>query len=59
MVAVDLPGFGGSDSLARYGPAEVLEAITEFILQMRDKHLTGDGKVIVVSHDWYVLFMES
>lgn len=53
MIAVDLPGFGGSDSLASYGPAQVLEAITEFILKMRELHLSNDaGKVVIVSHDW-------
>jgi pimeloyl-ACP methyl ester carboxylesterase len=53
MIAVDLPGFGGSDSFEKYRPADVLEAITEFILKMREQHLTvGSGKVVVVSHDW-------
>jgi pimeloyl-ACP methyl ester carboxylesterase len=37
----------------RYGPAQVMEAITEFILKMREQHLTGEnGRVVIVAHDW-------
>lgn len=52
LVAVDLPGFGGSDSLPRYDPDHVLEAVTEFILYIREQHLQPGGKALVVSHDW-------
>ncbi|TID24367.1 abhydrolase domain-containing protein 9 [Venturia nashicola] len=55
MVACDLPGFGGSDSLAKYGPNEVLEVISEYIIQMREKYLNPEdenAKVIVAAHDW-------
>lgn len=53
MIAVDLPGFGGSDSMERYGPEQVMEAITEFVLKMREQYLAGDdGRVIIVAHDW-------
>ncbi|KIW01234.1 uncharacterized protein PV09_07277 [Verruconis gallopava] len=60
LIAVDLPGFGGSDSMDRYGPAEVMEAITEFILKMREKYVSDDNssssssssRVVVVAHDW-------
>jgi hypothetical protein len=62
MVAVDLPGFGGSDNLDKYGPDEVLEALSEFVLQMRDMYImTEEGKprsssrVVVVGHDWGAL----
>ena len=62
LVAVDLPGYGGSDSLGRYGATEVLEAVTEFVLGMRNlygldteqdtaKMGTNPG-VIIVGHDW-------
>ena len=58
MVACDLPGFGGSDSLAHYGPADVLEAVTEYILKMREQYLSpeeSNARVIVAAHDWGAL----
>ena len=55
-IAPDLPGFGGSDSLGRYGPDEMLSALVEFIVAMRFRYLNPDstnpGKVIIVAHDW-------
>ncbi|KAK4550718.1 hypothetical protein LTR36_000297 [Oleoguttula mirabilis] len=35
MVALDLPGYGGSDSLAHYGAAEVLNVVVEAIVQLK------------------------
>ncbi|KAJ4337993.1 hypothetical protein N0V87_004341 [Didymella glomerata] len=55
LVAVDLPGYGGSDSLPNYGPNEVLEAMTEFIIGVRKQYLQPDRKCVVVSHDWGAL----
>ena len=63
LVAVDLPGFGGSDSFPHYGAVEVFEALTEFIVGMREQYLGGDNaedgqkegqdnKVFFVGHDW-------
>ncbi|KAK2837019.1 hypothetical protein FQN49_006486 [Arthroderma sp. PD_2] len=58
MVAADLPGYGGSDSLDVYGPAEILETLTQFIVTLRDEYKVDDGegqvkkRVIVVAHDW-------
>ncbi|KAB8343188.1 hypothetical protein FH972_022778 [Carpinus fangiana] len=62
LVAVDLPGFGGSDSLDAYGPDNVLEAVSEFIIGMRDHFLDAEDtktaaatlnpRTIVVCHDW-------
>jgi Alpha/beta hydrolase family len=63
LVAVDLPGFGGSDSLPRYSASDVLESLTEFIVAMRERYLgtndadSGQGedptdKVFIVGHDW-------
>jgi len=62
LIAVDLPGYGGSDSLRSYGATEVLESVTEFVIGMRrlygiDSELdtsrigTKPG-VIIVGHDW-------
>ncbi|KAL1632362.1 hypothetical protein SLS56_003777 [Neofusicoccum ribis] len=43
-VALDLPGYGGSDGLAEYGPDGVLEAVASFVLGMRERYLVdGDG----------------
>jgi pimeloyl-ACP methyl ester carboxylesterase len=55
LIAVDLPGYGGSDSLLHYGPYEMLEAITEFILDMRRQYLQEDKRVVVTTHDWGAL----
>jgi pimeloyl-ACP methyl ester carboxylesterase len=59
MIALDLPGYGGSDSMSRYGATEVLEALTEFIVTIREQYGV-DGidrdqparKVVIVAHDW-------
>lgn len=68
LVAVDLPGYGGSDGCSKYNPDEVLEALTEFIVAMRemyverqsygnpeghgDKQAHGRQPVYIVGHDW-------
>ncbi|KAJ4304732.1 hypothetical protein N0V90_000259 [Kalmusia sp. IMI 367209] len=52
LVAVDLPGYGGSEGLKNYGANEVLESITEFLLGMRENYLKEGAKFVVVSHDW-------
>ncbi|KAL2822518.1 hypothetical protein BJX63DRAFT_417584 [Aspergillus granulosus] len=58
VVAVDLPGYGGSQSLDRYSATTVLENLTEFIIAMRTKYgIDGDTKThqqrtIIVAHDW-------
>ncbi|KAL4793578.1 Alpha/Beta hydrolase protein [Aspergillus venezuelensis] len=58
LVAVDLPGYGGSDSLDRYSATAVLESLTEFILAMRVKYgidsdsATNQQRTIIVGHDW-------
>ena len=56
-VAVDLPGYGGSDSFDKYD-TEVLESLTEFIVGMRETYLKtlANGQptsgTYVVGHDW-------
>lgn len=58
MVACDLPGFGGSDSIANYGSNDVLEVITEYILKMREQYLSSEdanARVIIAAHDWGAL----
>ncbi|PYH95004.1 putative capsule-associated protein CAP1 [Aspergillus ellipticus CBS 707.79] len=58
LVAVDLPGYGGSDSLEKYSATNVLESLTEFIIAIRTKYGvdsedgTHQKKLIVVAHDW-------
>ncbi|RMZ89280.1 hypothetical protein DV736_g3499, partial [Chaetothyriales sp. CBS 134916] len=57
IVAVDLPGYGGTDSFKVFDTV-VLEALTEFILGIRETYLgkqsSGDAKssVYIVAHDW-------
>ncbi|KAF1945734.1 alpha/beta-hydrolase [Clathrospora elynae] len=52
LIAVDLPGYGGSDGLPVYGPYEMLETLTEFIIGVRELFLHEDKEVVVVTHDW-------
>jgi pimeloyl-ACP methyl ester carboxylesterase len=62
LIAVDLPGYGGSDSLDRYDANNVLETLAEFSIKMRDRYLLTDdsasttnisrGPVVLVAHDW-------
>ena len=55
LVCVDLPGYGGSDSLKKYD-TEVLEALTEFVVAMRDQYIPPDesetARTFIVGHDW-------
>lgn len=54
-MCVDLPGYGGSDSFKKYD-TEVLEALTEFVVGMRDKYIPIDDAdstgTFIVGHDW-------
>jgi pimeloyl-ACP methyl ester carboxylesterase len=58
LVALDLPGCGGSDSHSLYGPDEMLNAVAEAIVQLKDRYLstssgfTSPQRSILVSHDW-------
>lgn len=58
VIALDLPGYGGSDSLAQYTASNVLEKLTEFIVAIRSKYgidndtENGPRRVVVVGHDW-------
>ena len=52
MIAVDLPGYGGSDSLPAYGPNEVLGSLTEFVIGVREQFLQDGKKAVIISHDW-------
>lgn len=59
FVALDLPGYGGSDLLKRYSATEVHEKITEFIISLREAYGIDDPtrigaqqRVIIVAHDW-------
>ncbi|KAL4871554.1 hypothetical protein BDV12DRAFT_183664 [Aspergillus spectabilis] len=58
LVAVDLPGYGGSESLDRYSATTVLENLSEFIIAMRTKYgidsptIASQQRTIIVGHDW-------
>ncbi|KAF1958358.1 alpha/beta-hydrolase [Byssothecium circinans] len=52
LIAVDLPGYGGSDGLQKYGAEEILETIAECVLAMRIRFLKDQAKMVVVGHDW-------
>ena len=57
LVCLDLPGFGGSDHFD-VPDTVVLEAVTEFILAMRELHedAAAEGHqefgTTIVAHDW-------
>ena len=55
IVCVDLPGYGGSDSFKKYD-TEVLEALTEFVVAMREQYIPPDESettsTFIVGHDW-------
>ncbi|KAL4911241.1 hypothetical protein BDW74DRAFT_164799 [Aspergillus multicolor] len=58
LVAVDLPGHGGTESLDEYTATAVLESLTEFIIAMRLNYgidsatATQQQRTIIVGHDW-------
>jgi pimeloyl-ACP methyl ester carboxylesterase len=58
LVAIDLPGYGGSEGLEKYTATAVLEKMTELIVTLRlqygvdDDSTTSKNKTIVVAHDW-------
>jgi pimeloyl-ACP methyl ester carboxylesterase len=52
LIAVDLPGYGGSDGPQRYDADGLLDSLTAFILGMREQYLGEGGKVVMVTHDW-------
>jgi pimeloyl-ACP methyl ester carboxylesterase len=60
LIALDLPGCGGSDSHSLYGPDEMLNAVAEALVQLKDRYLntssesTTSRRSILVSHDWLV-----
>lgn len=58
VVCLDLPGFGGSDTMKTYSTTNLLEALTEFILTLRAAYGIDTAeeinkrKVVIVAHDW-------
>lgn len=53
---VDLPGYGGSDSLEKYNATNVLENLTEFVVTVRAAYGVDNEerprKTVIVGHDW-------
>ena len=53
LVAIDLPGCGGSDDLQQYSADEVLNATVDAIAQLRSRYLTNNtARRVLVGHDW-------
>ncbi|KAJ5309724.1 uncharacterized protein N7443_002185 [Penicillium atrosanguineum] len=58
LVAIDLPGYGGSEGLEKYSATRVLEKMTELIVTLRlqygvdDESTIRKKKTIIVAHDW-------
>jgi pimeloyl-ACP methyl ester carboxylesterase len=58
LVAIDLPGYGGSESLDEYNATNVLEKLTELIITLRTQYGVDSSeesnkkRTIVVAHDW-------
>jgi pimeloyl-ACP methyl ester carboxylesterase len=58
LVAIDLPGYGGTESLEEYNATNVLEKLTELIVTLRTQYGVDSGnesnkkRTIIVAHDW-------
>ncbi|KAE8351797.1 putative capsule-associated protein CAP1 [Aspergillus coremiiformis] len=58
LVAVDLPGYGGSGSLEEYSGTNVMENLAGFIIAIRAKYGVDNEagirqrKTVIVGHDW-------
>ncbi|KAI5305186.1 hypothetical protein KEM56_005070 [Ascosphaera pollenicola] len=56
IVAPDLPGYGGSDSLPDYSAANLLGHVASFVVDVRRRYERDDGqgrrRSILVAHDW-------
>ena len=60
IVSLDLPGYGGSDGLSRYSATEVLNAVSEAIIELKkrytssstDNNVAKSARCVLVGHDW-------
>ncbi|KAI7312102.1 hypothetical protein KC315_g12106 [Hortaea werneckii] len=57
LVALGLPGYGGSDTPKDFGAESMLNAIIEAIIELKKRHLdsesqTSNGQCILLGHDW-------
>ncbi|KAJ5774370.1 hypothetical protein N7457_009266 [Penicillium paradoxum] len=58
LVAIDLPGYGGTESLDKYNATNVLEKLTELIITLRTQYgvdtdsESNKKRTIIVAHDW-------
>ncbi|KAJ5996845.1 hypothetical protein N7499_006842 [Penicillium canescens] len=58
LVAIDLPGYGGTESLDKYNATNVLEKLTELIITLRIQYGVDSSeesnkkRTIIVAHDW-------
>ncbi|EPS44288.1 hypothetical protein H072_1731 [Dactylellina haptotyla CBS 200.50] len=50
LIAVDMPGYGGSDCFPVASPTAILTSLTTFILAMKEKKT--NESCILVTHDW-------
>lgn len=58
VVAIDMPGYGGSQALPKYNGTNVMEKMAELIITLRSKYGVDDEtsknkkKTLIVAHDW-------
>ncbi|KAJ5582001.1 hypothetical protein N7535_000621 [Penicillium sp. DV-2018c] len=58
IVAIDLPGYGGTESLEKYNATNVLEKLTELIITLRRQYgvdsddESNKKRTVIVAHDW-------
>ncbi|KAI7233454.1 hypothetical protein KC330_g5366 [Hortaea werneckii] len=57
LVALGLPGYGGSDTPKNFGAESMLNAIIEAVVELKKRHLDseiqpGNGHCILLGHDW-------
>ncbi|KAJ5915057.1 hypothetical protein N7454_011169 [Penicillium verhagenii] len=58
LVAIDMPGYGGSQGVKKYNGTNVLENMAQLIINLRTQYgvdnttETSKKKTIIVAHDW-------
>ncbi|EPS27815.1 hypothetical protein POX_e06796 [Penicillium oxalicum] len=58
LVAIDMPGYGGTQGLDKYSATNLLEKLAELVIALRSQYGVDDGtqankkRVTIVAHDW-------
>jgi pimeloyl-ACP methyl ester carboxylesterase len=58
LVAIDMPGYGGTQGVKKYNGTNVLENMTQLIINLRIQYgvdnatETSKKRTVIVAHDW-------